>query len=158
MTYQIRKAENIDIPALLELMREFAEFEKLSQFLEITEEKLREALFGEGAFAKCLVAADGEKIFAYAIYFPHYSSFRGQTSVYLEDIFISENYRGAGAGEKLIREVAKSGKLFGAERMDFQVLEWNAPAVGFYKKLGAAIDTQERHFKITDEAFIKLAR
>ncbi len=154
----IRPTKTENIPAIIELMREFAEFEKLSQFLEITEEKLRDVLFGENAFVKCLVAADGEKIVAYAIFFPYFSSFRGQKSVYLEDIYISENYRKHGLGEKMLKEIAKIGREFGAVRMDFQVLNWNTPAVKFYEKHGAVMDVEERHFKFTDEVFANLTR
>ena len=153
----IRNAILKDIPAIIELMREFAGFEKLTQFLEITEEKLNDAVFGGAAFVRCLIAADAENIVAYAIFFPYFSSFRGQKSVYLEDIFISENYRKFGLGEKLLKEVARIGKEFGAVRMDFQVLDWNTPAINFYKKHGAEMDEIERHFKFTDEAFEKLA-
>lgn len=138
-------------------MREFAEFEKLTQTLAITEENLSDALFGENAFVSCLIAARDEKPIAYAIFFPYFSSFRGQKSVYLEDIFISENYRKFGIGEKMLKEIARIGKEFGAVRMDFQVLDWNAPAINFYKKHGAETDDAERHFKFTDEAFAKLA-
>ena len=152
----IRKAKSDDVPAIVGLMREFAEFEKLSQFLEINEENLREVLFGEDAFVHGMVAVDGENLAAYAIFYPHFSSFRGQKSVYLEDIYISEMYRKSGLGEMLIKEIAKTGREFGAVRMDFQVLNWNAPAIGFYKKHGASVNDEERHFCFTDDAFLKL--
>lgn len=155
---KIRKAVSTDISEIIKLMREFAEFEKLTQFLEITEKKLSDAIFGEDAFVKCLIAADAEKAVGYAIFFPYFSSFRGQKSVYLEDIYISENYRKFGLGEKILREIARIGKEFGAVRMDFQVLDWNAPAINFYKKHGAEMENAERHFKFTDEAFEKLVR
>ena len=153
----IRKATSNDVRAIIELMREFAEFEYLLESLEVTEEKLREAMFGENAFVKSLIALDGEQTIAYAIFYPHFASFRGQKSVYLEDIYISEKYRKYGLGEKMIKEIAKTGKEFGAVRMDFQVLKWNEPAVKFYEKYGAVMDVEERHFKFTDEAFLKLA-
>ena len=154
----VRKTISEDIPAVIELMREFAEFENLADFLEITEEKLNDAMFGENSFVQSLAAFDGEKAIAYAIFFPYFSSFRGQKSVYLEDIFISESYRKFGLGEKMLKEIAKIGRQFGAVRMDFQVLDWNAPAVSFYKKHGAETDDAERHFKFTGESFAKLAR
>jgi ribosomal protein S18 acetylase RimI-like enzyme len=153
----IRKATSNDVPAILELMREFAEFEYLLEYLEVTEENLHEVLFGENAFVSSLVALDDEKAVAYAIFYPHFSSFRGQKSVYLEDIYISENYRKYGLGEKMLKEIASFGRGFGAVRMDFQVLKWNAPAIKFYEKHGGRIDEEERHFRITDDAFFKLA-
>src|SRR5688572_27116051 len=156
MNLQIRKAASNDIPAIIELMTEFAEFENLSDSLEITPEKFFDAMFGENAFVEGLVAFDDETPVAYAIFLPYFSSFRGQRSVYLEDIYITENYRKSGLGEKMLREIARTGKEKGAQRMDFQVLDWNAPAINFYKKHGAVIDAAERHVKFTDEAFQKL--
>lgn len=138
-------------------MREFAGFEKLLESLEVTAEDLQKVLFGKNAFVKCLVASEEEKPIAYAIFYPAFSSFRGQKSVYLEDIFISAKYRKYGIGEKMLKEVARVGKEFGAKRMDFQVLEWNTPAINFYKKYDAVMDEVERHFRFTDEAFEKLS-
>ncbi len=152
----IRTARPEDIPAIIGLMREFAEFESLLDYLEVTDESLAEVMFGADAFVKGLIALDDEAAVAYAIFYPSFSSFRGQRSVYLEDIFISKDYRKHGLGELMLRAVAKAGKKFGAVRMDFQVLDWNSPAVKFYKKHGAVQDKDERHFKFTDGAFEKL--
>jgi ribosomal protein S18 acetylase RimI-like enzyme len=154
---KIKKAEIEDIPAIIKLMREFAEFEKLTHSLEVTKENLNDAMFGENAFVAGLMAFDDETPVAYAIFFPYFSSFRGTRGVYLEDIYITEKYRKLGLGEKMLREIARIGKAKGAARMDFQVLAWNAPAINFYKKHGAAFDDDERHCKFTDEAFEKLA-
>lgn len=158
MYLYFRKAVPQDIPVILELMREFAEFENLLENLEVTEKDLQKVLFGEGAFVQCLIAFDKVKPIAYAFFYPAFSSFRGQKSIYLEDIFITENYRKYRIGEKMLKEITRIGKDFGAKRMDFQVLEWNTPAVNFYKKHGAEMDEDERHFKITDEAFENLAK
>lgn len=158
MNFQIKKAVSKDVPAIIELMREFAGFENLLDSLEITEEKLNDAMFGENAFVEGLMAFDGETPIAYAIFFPYFSSFRGQKSVYLEDIYITEKYRKFGIGEKMLKEIARIGKKRGAVRMDFQVLDWNTPAINFYKKHGAIIDEEERHFRFIDKAFEKLAQ
>ena len=157
MNFQIETAREEHIPAIVELMREFAAYENLLEYLEVTEEKLFEALFGENGFVECLIATSEEKIIAYALYFLNFSSFRGQTGVYLEDIYITKDFRKHGVGELMLRQIARAGKDLGAERMDFQVLEWNAPAINFYKKHGAVMDETERHFKFTDEAFKNLA-
>ena len=156
MNLQIRKAASKDIPAIMELMTEFAGFENLTHSLEVTPESLNDAMFGEKAFVEGLIVFDGETPVAYALFFPYFSSFRGQRSVYLEDIYITENYRKIGLGEKMLRAIASIGKMSGAVRMDFQVLDWNTPAINFYKKHGALIDDSERHVKFTDEAFQKL--
>ncbi len=157
MNFEIKKAKSKNIPAIIELMREFAAFENLLDSLEVTEEKLEAAIFGENSFVECLIAFDDETPIAYAIFFPYFSSFRAQKSVYLEDIYITEKYRKFGIGEKMLKEIARLGKENGAVRMDFQVLDWNTPATNFYIKHGAVIDETELHCKFTDEAFLKLA-
>lgn len=157
MNFRIETASEKDIPVIIELMREFAEYEYLLEYLEITERKLYEAMFGERGFVKCLIASDDEKPVAYALFYLNFASFRGQIGIYLEDIYITENYREHGLGEMMLRQIARIGKAGGAVRMDFQVLDWNAPAINFYKKHGACVDEAERHFKFTDEAFDRLA-
>ena len=152
------QAAETDVPQIVELMREFAEFENLSADCEITAEKLAAAMFGENSFVECLTAKSGEILIGYAIFYPHFSSFRGQRGFYLEDIYIREEFRGLRIGEKMLGQIALNGKARGFERIDFQVLEWNAPAVGFYKKLGAAVNEDERHFKFDGAAFENLFR
>ncbi len=158
MKLNIKKTEPQNIPAIIELMRKFAEFENLLEYLEVTETHLQNVLFGEDAFVQSLMAFDEEKPIAYAFFYPTFSSFRGQKSVYLEDIFIMKDYRKFGVGEKMLKEIARIGKDFGAVRMDFQVLKWNKPAITFYEKHGVSMDTDERHFKFVDEAFTKLSK
>lgn len=138
-------------------MREFAEHSDLLEYLEVTENDLQKVLFGKDAFVQSLMAFDDETPIAYAFFYPTFSSFRGQKSVYLEDIFITKKYRKYGIGEKMLKEIARIGKEFGAVRMDFQVLKHNESAIRFYKKYGAVMDKDERHFKFTDEAFESLA-
>jgi ribosomal protein S18 acetylase RimI-like enzyme len=158
MNFRIETVREEHIPAIVGLMREFADYEKLSDFLEITEEKLFRAMFGEGGFVEGLIAVgDGGEPVGYALFFLNFSSFRGQIGVYLEDIFIRESHRKSGLGEMMLRQTARIGKQKGAERMDFQVLDWNAPAIAFYRKHGAVMDSSERHFKFTDQAFEDLA-
>lgn len=157
MNFQIETAKEEHIPAIIELMREFAEYENLLEYLEITEEKLYGALFGENGFVECLVATSENQLISYALYFLNFSSFRGQTGVYLEDIFIKKEFRKYGIGELMLKQIARAGKENGAVRMDFLVLDWNEPAINFYKKHGAVMDESERHFKFTDEAFESLS-
>lgn len=157
MTLVIRKAASSDMPAVMGVLREFAEYEKLTEYCEITEEKLADAVFGKDAFVECILALDGEILAAYAILYPNFSSFRGQKGMFLEDIFIKAEFRGAGLGEAMLKEIARLARSRGCERIDFMVLDWNAPAIGFYEKHGAVRDEQERHFKFVDAAFDKLA-
>jgi ribosomal protein S18 acetylase RimI-like enzyme len=153
----IEQAKPEHIPAILSLMREFAEYENLLDYLEVTDERLRTALFGKGAVAGAIIAAVDKDIVGYAVFFPNFSTFRGQRGMYLEDIYIQPAHRRGGAGEKMLRHIAQIAASRGYERIDFMVLDWNAPAVNFYKKLGARIDQSERHFKFVDSAFKNLA-
>jgi len=154
----IRKTEVQDIPSILVLIQEFVAHENLSAFLEISEKGLFEAMFGKDSFVSGLIAFDSETPVAYALFYPTFSSFRGQKSVYLEDIFITKEYRNHGIGNNLLREIAIAGKKMGAVRMDFQVLKSNESAIAFYKKHGALIDEEERHFKFVDTAFTNLLK
>ena len=157
MNVFIKKAGLENVPQIIALLREFAEYENLSAFVEITEERLKIALFGEGKTAEAIVAFEDETAIGYAVFYPNFSTFRGQRGFYLEDIYITQSFRKQGVGEMMLRFIAKLGKERGFERIDFLVLEWNTPAVEFYKKLGAIRDEEERHFKFTDEAFQKLS-
>ncbi len=157
MNFHIEKAAEKNIPQIIALLREFAGYENLSEYCEITEAKLEIALFGEGKVADAIVAFDGETLIGYAIFYPNFSTFRGQRGMYLEDIYITKDFRGKGVGEKMLKHIAKIAKSRGFERIDFQVLEWNAPAVKFYEKLGAQRNDEERHFKFSDKAFQNLA-
>ena len=154
---KIKKAELENVPQIIALLREFAEYENLLDYVEITEDRLKIALFGEGKTAEAIVAFDGETPIGYAVFYPSFSTFRGQRGFYLEDIYITKSYRKQGVGEMILKFIANLAKSRGFERIDFLVLEWNSPAVEFYKKLGAVRDEEERHFKFTDEAFQKLA-
>jgi ribosomal protein S18 acetylase RimI-like enzyme len=157
MDIQIRKSTPDEVPAIVRLMRDFAEFENLAEYCEISEERLYEVMFGVEAFVEGLVAFHGQQPIAYAMFYPYFASFRGQCGYYLEDIFIAEEFRRNGLGEAMVRIIARLAKQRGFERIDFQVLEWNAPAVKFYEKLGAIRDDSERHFKFIDNSFHTLA-
>jgi GNAT superfamily N-acetyltransferase len=153
----IESAKPGHIPAILALLREFAEFENLLDYLKVNEERLNAALFGDGAVAEAIVAFKDDEAIGYAIFFPNFATFRGQRGIYLEDIYIQPAHRRGGTGEKMLRHICRLAKERGYERMDFLVLDWNTPAVNFYQKLGAEMDQSERHFKFVDEAFRELA-
>ncbi len=157
MNIEIREATERDCLGIVALMRDFAEYEKLGQYCQIDEEKLMAVMFCEGAYVNGIIAHDGEAMIAYALFYRSFASFRGQQGIYLEDIFIDGKYRGLGIGEAMLKKIAQATKLQGGERIDFQVLDWNAPAISFYEKLGAVSNQDESHFKFSDEAFESLA-
>src|SRR5262249_55546192 len=147
MEIRISAARPEDIATVVDLMRAFAAYENLLDSLEITPEKLTDAVFGKESFVEILIATANDVPVGYALYYRHFASFRGQVGLYLEDIYVSSEYRGKGIGEEMIREIARIAHSRGCERIDFQVLEWNTPAISFYKKLGAVCNDDERHFK-----------
>lgn len=158
MELSIRKVEPRDLKDLVAMLHEFAAFEDLSNYCEVTKERLAIAMFGPDAIADGLIALDGDKPVGYALFFPNFSSFRGQLGLYLDDLFISNAYRGKNLGHKMLKEIARIAASRGYERIDFNVLDWNTPAIGFYKKLGADSNDEETHFKFTDEAFRRLCQ
>lgn len=158
MELGVRKGEPADVPQILKLLREFAEFENLLEFCEVTEEKLRAALFGEQPCVESLVAVDKNgQVSGYALFYQNFSSFRGQRGVYLEDLYVAPAARKTGIGLMLIKHLAKIARARGCERMDWQVLTWNEPAIKFYQKLGAELDESERHWKMVGAHFESLA-
>lgn len=157
MPISIRKMEARDLPNVLELLKEFAEYEKLSEYCTATEERFQTALFGSSAVADGIVAFDGEDMAGYAIFYPNFSTFRGERGVYLEDIYIRPQFRGGGGGKQMLKAVAARAAERGFERIDFMVLDWNTPAIEFYKKLGAECNDDETHFKFAGAAFRSLA-
>lgn len=154
---EIRAIERRDLAAVVALIREFAEYEGLSRYCEVTEERLAAAMFGEGSFLEGSIAFDGDAAVGYALYFPFFSSFRGQRGFYLDDIYVTSSHRGRGLGIELIRRIARTARERGFERIDFLVAENNTAAIEFYKKHGAEINAGERHFKFSDAAFRRLA-
>jgi ribosomal protein S18 acetylase RimI-like enzyme len=138
-------------------MREFAVYERLQEFFDATEERLFEGMFGEAAFVDGLIALDGEKPAGYAIFYPNFLTFRGQRGLFLEDLFVSEEYRSSGVGRALLSRVARIAADRGLERIDFLVLDWNSAAIRFYEDLGARRSEGETHFKFTDQSFRNLA-
>ena len=144
--------------AVIGLLREFAAFEDLSDYCTVTEERLSDAMFGENAVAEGLLAFDGQRAVASALFYPNFSSFRGECGIHLEDIFVKSEYRKHGLGERMLREIAGIAASRGFERIDFNVLTWNTPAIKFYEKHGAVCNAEERHFKFSENAFETLAR
>jgi ribosomal protein S18 acetylase RimI-like enzyme len=158
MNFQIKNATGENVPQIIKLIREFAAFEKLSEFCEVTEESLTNAMFGENSCVEGLLAFDGEQPMGYALFYENFASFRGQRGLYLEDLYVKPEFRGRHVGEAFLKKLAEIAKSRDFERIDFLVLDWNEPAIKFYQKLGAKIDESERHFRFVGESFENLSR
>lgn len=133
----IRAAEPGDVPLLLAMFGELADYENLSEAMVAEEESLGRALFGQPAAAEALIAEVGSQAAGYAVFFPTFSTFRANQGIWLEDVFVRPPHRGAGIGRALLAAVAARLRERGGERMEWSALRWNELALGFYQGLGA---------------------
>lgn len=157
MGLTIRTAVKSDVPLLLQLIRELAEYEKLSHEVVATESLLTEHLFGRRPVAEALVAMDDGEPVGYALFFHNFSTFLGLPGLYLEDIYVRQHARGKGIGRAMLQRVASIATDRGCGRVEWSVLDWNEPAIGFYKKLGAAPMSDWTVFGVTGDALQALA-
>jgi GNAT superfamily N-acetyltransferase len=146
----LRKAELHDVANILKLIKELAVFERAAEEVDLTEEILRNDLFGTRPIIECVVAENDTAIIGIAVYYEKYSTWKGRC-LYLEDIIVTQEYRGHGVGKKLFRAVANIAKIQNHGRMEWQVLEWNTAAIEFYKNFNAVIDPEWFNCKFTNE-------
>jgi GNAT superfamily N-acetyltransferase len=137
VTVRIEKATEPDVPLVLGFIRKLAEYERKSDQVSATEEGLREALFGPRPIIEVLIAFSGEEPVGFALYFMTFSTFRGQPGLFLEDLFVEPAHRGKKIGTALLAALANIARERGCIRLEWWVLKWNQPAIGFYQRLGA---------------------
>ena len=135
MSCNIRKAETKDIPSILGLIKELAVFERQPNAVILSEGELEQALFGENPWVYVYVAEMENKVVGMALYYYGFSTWKGR-SLHLEDLIVHENYRKLGIGRALMNQVIQIAKIEKVERMSWEVLDWNEPAVKFYESLG----------------------
>lgn len=157
MPFQITPAVPADIPVILSLIRELAEFERLLDHVTATEGQLREHLFGERPRAEVVIARAGEKVAGFALFFHNFSTFVGAPGIYLEDLFVRAEFRGQGCGEALLRHVARIVVARRCARFEWAVLDWNERAIDFYKGLGAQPLDDWTVFRVAGDALTQLA-
>jgi GNAT superfamily N-acetyltransferase len=146
----IRKGEKKDLPDVLRLVHELADFEKAPDAVTNTVTDMERDGFGENPVFNFHMAELDGKIVGVALYFIKYSTWKGK-GLYLDDLFVSEKYRGKGIGKKLFDAFMNEAKLSGAKQVHWQVLDWNTPAIDFYKKLGSTIEAEWWDCKMTEE-------
>ena len=134
----IRKATKNDMPSVLELIQELATFEKEPDAVVVTVDDLIRDGFSENPLFQCFVAEVENEIIGMALYYYRYSTWKGKT-IHLEDLIVKENKRGTGAGFALYKEIIKQGKAENVRRIEWNVLDWNTPAIDFYEKSGAKV-------------------
>src|SRR5687768_7936473 len=157
MSLTIRAATPADVPVILSLIQGLAEFEKLSHEVEATEGKLLGTLFpADGrAAAECRLAFSNAEPAGMAIFFTNYSTFLAKPGLYLEDLFVKPEFRGRGIGKALLLDLAKLANTRGCGRMEWTVLDWNAPAIAFYESIGAVRKTEWQICRLTGPALAK---
>jgi len=155
--FNIRPAHVEDVPIILELIRDLATYERAPDEVVATKEQLVDVLFGERPVAEVLLAFEAETAVGFAVYFYNFSTWLGRPGLYLEDLFVNPEKRGKGYGRALLVELAKIARDRGCGRMEWAVLDWNEPAIKFYRALGAQPMHEWTVFRLTSEEIAKLA-
>lgn len=175
--YTLRAAEPRDVPAIVDLIRELAEFEQLSHLVETTPEKLHPHLFGERPVAECIVAeavlavdevqvasggaaaaAAKAPLVGFALFFTNFSTFRCRPGLYLEDLYVQPAWRGCGLGKALLQHLGALAVARGCGRFEWSVLDWNASAIAFYQRMGAQVLPDWRICRVSGEALQAFGR
>ena len=154
----VRPIRPEDVPAVVGLVRELAEYEKALDEVQLTEERLTGSLFGDSPalFGHVAVTGDGDVV-GTALWFLNFSTWRGTHGIYLEDLFVRPEHRGTGLGRELLRTLAALCVERGYSRLEWWVLDWNTPSIEFYKRAGAVPMDEWTVFRLTDEALTEFA-
>lgn len=154
----LRPAERRDLPAITALIRELAEFERLSHVCQATPEALEPHLFGERPVAEAVVAEGGGEVIGFALFFTNFSTFMARPGLYLEDLYVQPAWRGHGIGQALLEHLGALAVERGCGRFEWSVLDWNENAIGFYRRMGATVLPDWRICRVSGEALQRFAR
>src|SRR3982751_4227781 len=155
--YALRPAELRDVVPIVGLIRELAEFEKLTHLLQVTPEKLRPHLFGARPVAEAFVAEVDGSVVGFALFFTNFSTFLARPGLYLEDLFVLPSHRGRGIGEAMLTRLARLAAERGYGRFEWSVLDWNEDAIRFYQRMGATVMPDWRICRIAGPALAAFA-
>jgi GNAT superfamily N-acetyltransferase len=158
LPFVIRSATPADVPVIHELIHGLAAYERLAHEAVATPDDIRKSLFGDHPQAEVIIGMEGERAVGFALYFHNYSTFLGRRGVYLEDLFVRPEARGRGYGRRLLARLAAIARDRGCRRLEWSVLDWNEPAIGFYRSLGANAMDQWTVYRLTGAALDALAR
>jgi len=154
----IRFANKEDVPQIIGFIKHLAEYEKLAHEMVATEQQLMDTLFGERAYAEVLIAeTDDKKPAGFALFFHNYSTFLGQPGIHLEDLYVLSDFRDLGIGKALLKRLAAITVERNCGRLEWNVLDWNTPAIDFYKSQGAIQMEGWTTNRVTGDALVKLA-
>ena len=154
----IRRGTARDVPTILSLIRGLAQYERLAHEVQATASRVRTHGFGPRRYFETLICRRGGRPIGFALYFFTYSPFLAQPTLYLEDLFVVPEERGAGAGKALLKALARIAIRRGCGRLEWAVLDWNRPAIGFYKRVGARLHKQWIITRLTGAPLRRLAR
>ena len=154
---RLAPATEADVPLILAFIHELAEYERLAREAVVTETLLSESLFGPRPAAEVLLAHVDAEPAGFAVTFPSFSTFLGRPGLYLEDLYVRPAWRGLGVGRALLAEVGRIARARGGGRLEWSVLDWNAPAIAFYRRLGAIPMDEWTVFRVTGAALDRLA-
>jgi len=154
----IRRATQNDSTIILQFIKELAAYEKAPNAVKANIEDIEKSIFGDSSTVRALICSTGGKPIGFAVYFFNYSTWLGKNGLYLEDLYITPQYRGKGAGEALLRHLAKIAVEKGCGRFEWSVLDWNIPAIEFYKSLGAQPQNEWIPYRLDGEALTSFAK
>ena len=153
----LRAATVADVPQILAFIRALADYERLLHEVVATEDGIRQALFGPRPYAEVVLAEDDGAPIGFALFFHTFSTFVGVPGLYLEDLFVVPEARGRGVGRALLAHLSRLAVERGCGRVEWAVLDWNAPAIRFYESLGARPNSEWTVYRLTDEPLAALA-
>jgi len=156
-TITIRPASRADVPLVLQFIRDLARYERLEHEVSASEAELGEALFGDRPYAEVVFACSGGQPVGFALFFHNFSTFKGRPGIYLEDLFVRPDARGRGIGKLLLAYLARTAVARRCARLEWAVLDWNEPSIGFYRSLGAVPLDEWRIFRLAGDALALLA-
>ena len=156
--FQLRRAEPRDVNAIVALIRELADFERLTHLVEVTPQTLTPHLFGERPVVECVVGEADRDVVAFALFFTNFSTFLGKPGLYLEDLYVRPAHRGSGLGKALLAHLGAIAVERGCGRFEWSVLDWNERAIRFYEGMGATVMPDWRICRVTGPALERLGR
>jgi GNAT superfamily N-acetyltransferase len=154
--FEIKHATINDAQTIVNFIKAIAEYEKLSDQVNATNETIIEHLFSQKSYAECIIAYENNIPIGFALYFHIFSTFVGKPGIYLEDLFVLENYRGNGYGKKLLLQIIAIAKQRNCGRVEWSVLNWNKPAIDFYESLGATAMNEWTTYRLNEEKIATL--
>lgn len=158
MSMIIRQATPNDAQAIYDMIYELAVYEKAPEEVVTTPNEIRESLFAADSKTEALICEIAGKIAGYAVFFTSYSTWLGRNGIYMEDLYVSPEFRGHGAGKALLKTIAKYAVERGCGRLEWSVLDWNQPAIDFYLSIGAAAQSEWVRYRLSGDALINFSK